>query len=619
MSYKKNAASKRLAILMSSLLGATSATAAFAQDAAAPATAAAAPSPNATINLINLLVKQGVLTQAQADQLISEAQREAVAAGGTASGTAPAAAAGAAAAAAPTPTPLTSAGAVPPAAAPPLAATSPDGTVHVQYVPESVKTELRDEIKQDVLAQAKQQNWAQPNEIPDWIHRITLSGDIRLRYEGDFFPSTNVNALGSNDAVNFNAINTASSPFLFGGSTQPPSLNVNQDRNRFRLRARFAVDANLGDGFSSGFRVATGENDSPVSENQSFGAANSTQGGQFAKYSIWLDRAFVKFEPWNDDKKDVSLTLGRFDNPFFATTMIWADDLGFDGAVVKGNYAVTNAVKPFLTVGAFPVFNTDFNFATNEAAKFDSEDKWLYAAQLGGDWKINKDFSWKVGGAYYYFDNIEGKVSDCAVTDATTICPTDDSRPSFAQRGNTYIALRNITNLQTGGTNDYEFFGLATPFHEVAFTSELDYSHFNPLHILFDSEYVRNLAFDRNAIINNGPASLPGPLNNIANGTFNGGNEGYYISATVGKPALRERGDWNVSLGYRYLESDAVVDGFNDSDFGLGGTNLKGYIVSGNLALAPRIWTRIRWMSADNISGAPYSVDILQLDLNVRF
>jgi hypothetical protein len=613
MSHKKNAAGKRLAILMSSVLGAASATAAFAQDAAAPTAAEAAPSPNATINLINLLVKQGVLTQAQADQLISEAQREAAAAGGAASATAPAAAAGAAAAAAPTP--LTGAA----AAAPPPAAVSPDGTVNVQYVPESVKTELRDEIKQDVLAQAKQENWAQPNEIPDWIHRITLSGDIRLRYEGDFFPSTNVNALGSNDAANFNAINTASSPFLFGGPAQPPSFNVDQDRNRFRLRARFGLDANLGEGFSSGVRVATGENDSPVSENQSFGAANSTQGGQFAKYAIWLDRAYVKYEPWKDDKKDVSLTLGRFDNPFFATNLLWADDLGFDGAVLKGNYAVTNAVKPFLTLGAFPVFNTDFNFATNEAAKFTSEDKWLYAAQLGGDWKIYKDLSWKVGGAYYYFDNIQGKVSDCAVQDSTTICSTDDSRPSFAQRGNTYIALRNITNLATNGTNDFEFFGLATPFHEVAFTSELDYLHFNPLHILFDGEYVRNLAFDRNAIINNGPASLPGPLNNIANGTFNGGNQGYFISATVGKPALRERGDWNVSLGYKYLESDAVVDGFTDSDFGLGGTNLKGYLVAGNLALAPRIWTRIRWMSADNISGAPYSVDILQLDLNVRF
>ena len=41
------------------------------------ATAAAAPSENATINLIRLLVQQGVLKQEQADGLIAQAEKEA--------------------------------------------------------------------------------------------------------------------------------------------------------------------------------------------------------------------------------------------------------------------------------------------------------------------------------------------------------------------------------------------------------------------------------------------------------------------------------------------------------------------------------------------------------------
>ena len=41
---------------------------------------------------------------------------------------------------------------------------------------------------------------------------------------------------------------------------------------------------------SKGFRVATGESNSPVSTNQSMGYANG-QGGNFSKYAIWLDRA----------------------------------------------------------------------------------------------------------------------------------------------------------------------------------------------------------------------------------------------------------------------------------------------------------------------------------------
>ncbi|MEX5613057.1 putative porin, partial [Pseudomonas protegens] len=39
--------------------------------------AAAAPSENATINLIRLLVQQGVLKQEQADGLIAQAEKEA--------------------------------------------------------------------------------------------------------------------------------------------------------------------------------------------------------------------------------------------------------------------------------------------------------------------------------------------------------------------------------------------------------------------------------------------------------------------------------------------------------------------------------------------------------------
>jgi hypothetical protein len=50
----------------------------------------------------------------------------------------------------------------------------------------------------------------------------------------------------------------------------------------------------MGDSFSAGLRIATGENSSPVSPNQSLGLANQ-QGGQFSKYAI-CDRAFLKWE-----------------------------------------------------------------------------------------------------------------------------------------------------------------------------------------------------------------------------------------------------------------------------------------------------------------------------------
>jgi hypothetical protein len=393
-----------------------------------------------------------------------------------------------------------------------------------------------------------------------------------------------------------------------------------------RLRVRLGTAIDLGDGFTSGFRVATGENDSPVTENQSLGAANSAQGGNFSKYAIWLDRAFIKYEVGGLPDKDLAITAGRFDNPFFATSMIWADDLGFDGIAAKGKYPINEDITPFLTVGAFPVYNTDLNFGTNQPAKFKSEDKWLYAAQLGTDWEVTPDFNLKVGGAYYYFQNIEGQVSTPFIPlTSSDSGNTDDSRPSFAQRGNTYIALRNIDNStplnQLGAVDQFQYFGLATPFHELAFTGQLDYNHFEPFQVSLSGEYENNLAFHRRAIERNGPPNLVGPVNNNSptNDTFGGGNTAWIVNLKVGKVTLAKRWDWNVNLNYRNVESDSVVDGFTDSDFGGGGTNFKGYTIGGNLAISSRVWFGFRWMSSTAIAGPPLKEDILQCDLNAKF
>ena len=88
---------------------------------------------------------------------------------------------------------------------------------------------------------------------------------------------------------------------------------------------------------------------------------------------------------------------------------------------------------------------------------------------------------------------------------------------------------------------------------------------------------------------------------------------------TVGSPEMKARWDWNASLAYKYVESDAVVDGLTDSDFGLGGTNLKGFILGGNLQLAKNVKAGMRWMSADSIAGAPFSEDTFLVDLIARF
>jgi hypothetical protein len=95
--------------------------------------------------------------------------------------------------------------------------------------------------------------------------------------------------------------------------------------------------------------------------------------------------------------------------------------------------------------------------------------------------------------------------------------------------------------------------------------------------------------------------------------------QGFMVGLSVGKPETRIAGDWRVLLNYKYLEADAVLDGFTESDFHLGGTNAKGWILGADLGLARNVWLNTRWFSADNISRDPLAIDVFQLNLNAKF
>jgi hypothetical protein len=371
--------------------------------------------------------------------------------------------------------------------------------MRVTYIPENVRAQMRDELREEVMAQARAENWAAPRLFPDWVKRIKLFGDVRVRYEGIIYPEGNDN---TGAFPNFNAINTGS-PFDVSGTVFSPQLNVDQDRRRLRLRVRLGMEAQLGDGFTAGLRIATGENNSPVTTNQTLGGVSGGQGGNFSKYAIWLDRGFLKYELAAMPERSLGITVGRFDNPFFSSEITWDDDLGFDGVAVQGRYEVVKGITPFFAGGAFPVFNTDLNFATNQPAKFASDDKWLYGAQLGTEIKIKKDFNFKVAAAYYYFENVEGELSDpFTPLTAQDAGNTDTRRPAFAQKGNTYMALRTScrTPTTTSAPRSSSSISLATPFRELAITGRLDYNRWEPYQLSLSGEWVKNLAFDRSAI-----------------------------------------------------------------------------------------------------------------------
>jgi Putative porin len=556
-------------------------------------------SPNATAALVNMLVEKKIITEDQAADIIKQADDEDYV-GREATKDATEQAADAAK-----------------AAKDAALAASPPGTKHVAYVPEVVKRQLRDEIKKEVMAQAQRENWASPGKYPEWASRIRISGDIRARYEGIFYPSGNA---PGGFFPNFNAINTGNPIDISAGAQTEspyPRYDTDQDRDRFRLRMRVGVDADLDDGFKAGVRLATGDTATPVSTNQTFGGS----GGNFSKYAVWLDRAFVSYQPGDD----LAVNVGRFDNPFFSPTeLVWDKDLGFDGLAIRAKHRISSNLVPFAVAGAFPIFNSNLDFGTSDDFKTSSDDKYLYGAQVGVAWTPDPNIGVRVAAAYYDFDHVKGEESSpCTVFNSSTSCDTDLSRPSFAQRGNTYMSLRNIiptVENDQGDSSQFQYYGLASNFEDLVITGQVDFAHFHPIHIIVDGEFVDNLAFNKNAIAAVAVNNL-GVVDSLGNssGSFEGGNIGWLVRTTVGHKELNQYGDWNANVGYKYLESDAMVDAFVDSDFGLGGTNLKGYFVGGNYALSHNVSTALTWMSANSIGGPPFAVDVLQVDLNAKF
>ncbi len=561
------------------------------------------PSHSVTINLINRLVEKGILTREDAAELIAQAEMDAEIAR-----TKDALA--------------TQAISETNAAAETLIANTPppldEESVRVTYVPSFVRNQIRDEIKEDVLAATKAELLADDSFLPSWVRDVRPFADVRFRYEGVRFPSGNDD---SGVFPNFDAINSGA-PFDVTGDEFSPQLNVSDNRSRLRIRLRLGAEIQLGDGFTTGFRLASGNSNSPVSANQTLGSPD----GNFQKYSIWIDRAFIKYELTQGPDRSIGIEVGRFDNPFFRTSQImWDNDIAFDGIAASARYDVGFGLTPFFTTGLFPIFNTAFDFPSNSPDKIESYDKYLYAIQGGLDWDVTKHVNVTTALGYFYFDNIEGQLSDPYVPlDSNDAGSTDNSRPMFAQKGNTYRPIRNIipTEANNFGTiNQFQYYGLATEFQNLAFAGRLSLTYFEPVVISVFGDYVKNLAFDQGAIndiaVNNRGDIDPDDLSDV--GDFIGGGNAWIVGVEVGTAKLAKRWDWGVAFGYRYVESDSVVDGFNDSNFGGGGTNLKGYTVSGSVALSKNVWFTASYLSGESIAGPRLREDRFQLDLNAKF
>lgn len=570
------------------------------------------------VNLVDLLVKRGVINQQEGNGLVDAAEQE----------SAVAAAAENARNAAPAETGREQ-------NAP---AAGGKSSRHITYVPEFVKqelreqlrTELRTEVAADVKQDARSEGWGIPGALPEWVQALHPNFDMRLRFQDNFFAGNNQfgPGIGPYNFLNINSIYTAGQTTgLTGAEAQSPMssryafYNNNKDQLLTRERFRLGFESNITDDVKAGVRLATSNTYNPVSNDQTLG--NTGQSYQFA-----IDRSYLQYD--YTDGKNVnwfSAYGGRIINPFLSTDLVFDPDLSFEGfagsfrwhenqddARVKGykpgsptgrvgiNQGQQTPDSMFLTMGLFPIQNVNFS----------SNSKWLYAGQLGADWLVFDDSRLNLGIAYYEYQNINARYNAPNVGNGHE---DDWTAPQFMQQGNSVVA---ITNSQSGnGTICADptgcLFGLASQFRIFNATAIYDYLWRGNTHVLFTADYAKNLGYNEQQILNEFKSGL------VNYNNANPRTTAYHLRMDVGYPRIARFGDWNFSFAYRYLQRDSVLDAFTDSIFHNGGTNAKGWILAAQYGLAKNTWLDMHWYSTNSIDGPTYNVDTVNFDLNTRF
>jgi polyhydroxyalkanoate synthesis regulator phasin len=461
-----------------------------------------------------------------------------------------------------------------------------EGAVRVTYVPETVKDEIQAAVAKDVapvvvddvVARAKDEGWGVPGALPQWVRNLDINTLLRVRGEGDYFDDQNA----QNTYLNFNAINKAGG---IGKAGPDALLNTTEDRARLRARLRVDIKADVAPHVTARFGVSTGNFSDPVSMNE-------TLGNYDQKLNFGVHNASIEWKTWNERQtRSFDLYAGRFDNPFLHSNLIWDEDLAFEGLAGTIGFDVFRRRDVsfdrgvWLTLGAFPV----------DEVELTQSDKWLYAGQIGLALPIADSSAFRLAGAYYQFRNMTGlrNAPDSKLNDYTA--------PLLLSKGNTLFDIRNDLDPSTN------LFALAADYALANVTAQFDFGAFGKNRVQLTLDYVENRGFDAAEV----EARIGQPVT--------ARTRGRQAELSIGRERVREAHEWRAFATYRYVQRDAMLDAFTDSDFALGGTDSQGYIIGFELGLARNTWLTTRWYSSNEIDGPPLGIDVFMLDWNTRF
>lgn len=371
--------------------------------------------------------------------------------------------------------------------------------------------------------------------MPDWVSQFRISGDVRGRYE--LFKT-------ENDV---------------SGAGEP-----NKDRNRLRYRVRVGATATLLERFEVGFRLTSSEPNSDGTGGDPI-SGNTTLQNNGSKKFIYIDTAYGKWTPISHGPWLLSGTIGKMDNPFVVSDMVFDADYTPEGVALQGGYTFND--KHALKLNS-AVFALD---EINQGPQA-SDDPFMLGAQLRFDSKWAPHFATTLGLAYMTL--------------------TDDQNLTTAA----------VPNINAGNSR----YPLATGIHAA---TEL-VNAYHPVIVDASATYT----FDKFPLYaGTFPVRIGGEY--MHNGGADENNEGYWGGIFFGKSG--KKGTWELSYRYKVLEEDAWYEEFVDSDFGayrqvaaLGdggargyrsGTGVQGHIVKGVYSISDGFTIGATWFLTESI------------------
>lgn len=408
----------------------------------------------------------------------------------------------------------------------------------------------------------------------DNVQQLTLSGELRFRYEND--------------------------------SVSGQAIKATEQADRLRYRLRLFADYKLNDNFFAGVAVQTAA---------AADSGNTTFTEGFDNYALYLWRFFIG---WQSQDKNLRVVAGKMANPFYyETELFWDADISPTGLTETWKLPISSTFDITFIAGQFTFYDNPENAFYNNPqflangtknpayvpGATNNVDAYLFDQQIVATYKPTNDLSVTGAAGFLFYPGHGGAGSAVTVN------------PGVGPGGAGAVSAG-------GGT-----LGNSAAFNSPNATRNLDIAtgsgdvkiNLGPVKVKLYGDVAYNF---KGGSRDSQEYGLP--LNDTTTDKI-----AFATGATVGSDfTLKKKGDYIFLAEYRQVGLGSIDPNLNDSDFNLSRLGFRGIKIAGSYAFYPWLFGTVTFYGSENL-GVDKNVNIgvgnfnasqvLQVDLTAKF